>query len=276
MLKPSVPYALGASLFSLAVGIVPIALAQSNTTKVNANGLTCFNGYGYTLDGGDYRYTEHHEVRRIDGQITTWNVIYIGRQGRVLAKKHMDFSENPTVPVYRMIMPTSGYQEGIRHQNGRWRMTRRESTDAKIKTKGFEIDKPMAADAGFNILVQDYFDTLQAGQTLPFKFVAAGRQSVIDLKANKTGTTTFEGRPAVNFTAKLDMFLVGWFVSSLKLTYDPATRRLLEYRGIGNIRGRDGKVYPVRVSYYSQMPQAASAHDAPTARCGSADADWNT
>lgn len=245
------------------------ALAQSDTSKINDNGLTCFNGYAYTLKGGDYRYTEHHEVRRVHGRITTWNVTYVGTRGQVLANKHMDFSTNPTIPVYRMTMPKSGYEEGIRHQNGQWTMFKRESADAQTQTKSFDIDDPMAANSGFNQLVQQHFDALTSGQTVTFKFVAAGRQSVIDLKAYKTGDTTFEGRPAVNFKAELDMFLINNFVPSLKLTYDPKTERLLQYRGIGNMHNARGKVYPVRVSYYSQMPAVAKSHDAPAASCGS-------
>ncbi|KEZ77614.1 hypothetical protein [Salinisphaera hydrothermalis] len=245
------------------------AFAQPDTPQVNDNGLTCFNGYGYTLKGGDYRYTEHHEVKRVHGHITTWNVTYIGTHGQVLARKHMDFSANPTVPVYRMTMPNSGYEEGIRHDDGRWTMFKRESANARVQTKSFTIDDPMAADSGFNPLVQQHFDELNGGQTIAFKFVAAGRQSVIDLKAYKTGDTTFEGKPAVNFKAELDMFLISHFVPSLKLTYDPKTERLLEYRGIGNMHNDQGKVYPVRVSYYSHMPAVAKAHDAPAAACGS-------
>ncbi|RJS93747.1 hypothetical protein D3260_06680 [Salinisphaera sp. Q1T1-3] len=245
--------------------------AQSDATRVQNNGQTCFNGYGYTLKGGDYRYTEHHEVSRRNGRITDWNVTYVGRQGQVIARKHMDFSTNPTVPVYEMTVPRTGYEEGIRHQGDTWTMFKRASADAKPQTQNFTIDPPMAADSGFNQLVQQNFSALTSGKTVHFKFAAAGRLSVIDLKASQTGTPTFEGRPAVQFTAKLDMFLVNRFVQSLKLTYDPDTKRLLEYEGIGNIPDDDGDVYPVRVSYYSDMPQVARQHDAPAAACGSVD-----
>ncbi|HET7315722.1 hypothetical protein [Salinisphaera sp.] len=249
------------------------ALAQPDATRVDANGLTCFNGYGYTLDGGDYRYTEHHEVKRVNGKITTWNVTYVGANGQVLAKKHMDFTANPTIPMYRMTMPKSGYEEGIRRDHGQWTMFKRESAGAEIQTKPFTIDEPMAADSGFNQLVQEHFEALESGRSVDFKFVAAGRQSVIDLKAYKSGETTFEGSPAVVFTAELDMFLISHFVPSLKLTYNPQSKRLLEYRGVGNIHNAQGEVYPVRVSYDRRMPAAAKSHGAPAARCGSVGAD---
>lgn len=245
------------------------ASAQADNIAVKDNGLTCFNGYAYTLEGGDYRYTEHHEVKRVNGRITTWNVTYVGTDGQTVATKHMDFSDNQTVPTYDLTMADSGYQEGITHDNGSWRMYRQESTGADKQTKTFQIDRPMAADSGFNQLVQQHFDALQSGKTVPFKFAAAGRQAVVDLKAHKTGRTIFENKPAVNFKAELDMFLVHWFVDSLKLTYNPKTQRLLEYRGIGNIQNSQGNVYSVRVSYYSQMPKVAKQHGAPAAACGS-------
>ena len=65
--------------------------------------------------------------------------------------------------------------------------------------------------------------------------------------------TSFEGKPAVRFEVSLASFL-GVFVDSLELTYDPDSKKLLEYRGIGNMPGDDNKVYPVRVSYYSERP----------------------
>ncbi|MDA3920668.1 MAG: hypothetical protein PF501_08315 [Salinisphaera sp.] len=255
----------------LLVGLVTsgTAMAQPDDSHVKNNGLTCFNGYGYTLKGGDYRYTEHHQVRRVNGKITTWNVTYVGARGKILATKHLDFAASQTVPTYTLKMTGSGYQEGITHHNGQWTMFRQQSADADRRTKNFQIDQPMAADSGFNQLVQEHFQALQSGKTIPFKFAAAGRQAVVDLKAFKTGTTTFEGKPAVNFKAELDMFLVNLFVSSLKLTYSPQTHRLLEYRGIGNIQNDNGKVYPVRVSYYSKMPAIARKDGAPAASCGS-------
>lgn len=245
------------------------AAAQSDDAVVNDNGLTCFNGYGYTLKGGDYRYTEHHEVTRANAMITTWDVTYVGANGKTLATKHMDFSASQTVPIYTLKSADGGYQEGITHNNGQWTMFRQKSANVEKQTKDFQIDQPMAADSGFNQLVQAHFDTLQSGKTLPFEFAAAGRQAVVNLKARKTGTTTFEDKPAVNFEAELDMFLVNLFVNSLKLTYSPETHRLLEYRGVGNIRNDAGEVYPVRVSYYSKMPAVAKKDGAPAAACGS-------
>ncbi|ROO27649.1 hypothetical protein SAOR_07300 [Salinisphaera orenii MK-B5] len=244
----------------------PLAAAQST----DGGERRCFNGYAYTLDGGEYRYTEHHEQQRADGRITSWDVTYVGRDGETIATKTMDFSAHPTVPTYRMEIPADGYVEGIRRDDG-WTMFRRESREADEQTKAFTIEEPMAADSGFDPLLRNHFEALQNGDTVDFRFAAAGRQGVIELRAHKIGETTFEGRPAVQFEAELDMMFINFFVDSLKLTYDPETKRLLEYRGIGNMHDANGEVYPVRVTYARDMPDVAREHGAPAADCGAID-----
>ncbi len=222
----------------------------------------CFNGYGYTLEGGEFRYIAHHEQSLVDGQAVQWDITFYTPNGDLIATKDMDFSDNDTVPVYTFEIPDDGYKEGIRHDDG-WTMFRRAGENAEVETQPFEIVPPMAADSGFHPLILQHFDELMAGQTLAFRFAAAGRQGVIDLRAEKAGTTTFEGEQAVVFQAELDMFLINYFVDSLRLTYDPDSKRLLEYRGIGNMHNDQGKVYPVRVSYYSEMPEQAKGAGVP-------------
>ena len=43
--------------------------------------------------------------------------------------------------------------------------------------------------------------------------------------------------------------LIGLFVDPLRLSYDAETRRLIEYRGLSNVRSADGELYEVRIRY---------------------------
>ena len=251
--------------FLILAGTTSGVFAQADA----ASGPRCFNGYAYTLQGGEYRYTEHHEQQRSNGKITSWDVDYVGADGESIAHKHLEFGASDTVPTYTLEIPAEGYREGIRRDGDNWVMFQRDSADAPEKTKSFSINPPMAADSGFDMLVRENFDPLVAGETVPFNFAAAGRQAVVKLRAEQTGTTQFEGKEALVFDAELDMFLVNFFVDSLQLTYDPESRRLLEYRGIGNMHDDAGKVYPVRVTYASEMPGEAKQAGAPAAGCGS-------
>lgn len=221
----------------------------------------CFVGYAYHLESGTFAYTETHHQTLQDGKPVSWQVTYRDPQGNIIATKNMDFSRNPLVPVYRMQIPAEGYMEGIGYDNA-WVMYRREKTGSQIETQPFALKAPIVGDAGFNGFVKAHFKALMQGQTVKFSFAVAGRLSVIDMKALRIQDTTFEGQPAVQFKAQLDMFLINLFVDPITLVYDPDSMRLLEYRGISNMHGADGKPYPVRVSYYTQPPPAAAQNAA--------------
>ncbi|MEQ8798384.1 MAG: hypothetical protein RJQ08_15205 [Salinisphaeraceae bacterium] len=222
----------------------------------------CFTGYGYQLESNEFRYTEQHEqTLDDDGRPVDWKVTYRDPAGEVIARKTLDFSHNEFVPVYEMRMVDSGYVEGIERDEDGWRMFRREGENAERETETFELTDNLAADSGFHPFLQSRFDTLMDGDTRRFRFAAAGRQSVIDLRATRIEDTEFEGETAVRFEAELDMWLVSFFVDSLVLTYDPDTRELLEYRGIGNLHDAEGETYPVRVAYYSEPPPEAGDVD---------------
>lgn len=243
--------------------IFAACMAQPAFAATQHTSTRCFNGYGYTLDSGDLRYIGHHVQHLFNGNPVKWTIVYYDPQGHVLATKHMNFTDNDTVPVYTFKIPSQGYVEGITHNDG-WAMFRRNSANAPRKTKSFDISRPMAADSGFDRLVKKQFHKLMTGKTIKFKFAVAGHLSVLNMKAKKINTTQFEGNKAVVFRVELDSFFLNWFVKPLLLTYDPDTKRLLEYRGVGNMHNAQGDVYPVRVSYYSKPPSAAKDSGVPT------------
>lgn len=266
-MKTRAVFTVTSTLLALSL-VTPAAFAQPRSAETDG-GKLCFNGYAYTLQGGEYRYTEHHEQQRSNGHVTSWDVDFIGADGKQIASKHLEFGDSRTVPTYTLEITADGYREGIRRDGDQWQMFRQKNADATEETKPFSIEPPMAADSGFDMLVRENFDTLSAGKNVAFKFAAAGRQAVINLRASKSGTTQFEGKKAVVFDAELDMFLVNFFVDSLKLTYDPDSKRLLEYEGIGNMHNDAGDVYPVRVTYASEMPEVAEKAGAPAPACSS-------
>ncbi len=243
--------------------VVLIATCLLCTPALAADGNKhCFTGYGYQLESNEFRYTEHHEqTLDDDGRPVDWTVTYRDPDGEVIARKTLDFSHDEFVPVYEMRMVDSGYLEGIERDEDGWRMFRRNGENAERETEAFELTENLAADSGFHPFLQSRFETLMDGETRRFRFAAAGRQSVIDLRATRIEDTEFEGETAVRFEAELDMWLVSFFVDSLVLTYDPDTRELLEYRGIGNLHDAEGETYPVRVAYYSEPPSEAGDVD---------------
>lgn len=230
--------------------LLPAGAAMAQITH------TCFVGYAYHLETGEFVYTETHRQTLKDGDPVTWDVTYRDPQGDTIAVKNMNFTDHPFVPVYRLKILGEGYVEGISHDGG-WVMYRRANSGADRATEAFTIEAPIAGDSGFHPFVQAHFDALMRGETVAFSFVVSGRLSVISMEAKRVRKTTFEGEPAVVFRAGLATFFINWFVDPIILVYDPDTERLLEYRGISNLHGPDGETFPVRVSYYSEPPPQA-------------------
>jgi len=230
----------------------------------------CFNGYAYSEDGATLLYTEHHEQSRVNGLPIDWTVVYRSAnadvmgiaRGEVIARKQFDFSDNGTVPVYTLDIPKEGYREGIRHDDKGWRMIRRKSADAAVETESFKYKQPIAADSGFDPFVKQNFDALMAGETVKFDYVAAGRLGVIGLRASKVGNTTINGKPAVKFRAELDS-LLRFVVDSLVMTYDPESKKILQYEGVSNLHRKEGDTFPVLIKYLDKAPEAAKGSNTP-------------
>jgi len=245
----------------LALGL--IGLADASDTRE-------FIGYGYTLEGNEFRYIEYHRQLLDDGgNVTAWTVDFWNADGDKIAEKRFEPGATPSIPAYEFRMLTNGYQEGIRGTGGPEITLYRQKPDQDAESvKALEPRSEACADSGFDHYVREHWETLRSGERLQFQFIAAGRLNAYAFKAEKTGETEFEGRPAMTLKVSLDS-VFGLFIDPLHLTYDLDSRYLKEYRGIGNMQNAAGKVYPVRVSYFSQTPdEARAAVDA--ARAGAA------
>jgi hypothetical protein len=96
-----------------------------------------------------------------------------------------------------------------------------------------------------------------SGQKVGFRLVVAGQLDTYQFRLRKTGETQFEGKPAVTLIAEPDS-LLRVFVDPLQLTYDPKTKKLLEYRGVSNLHDAEsGDIYVARIVYASKPPADA-------------------
>jgi len=239
-------------LLTLGVGCLPL-LAAAETPR--------FYGYATHLDTGKYLYTELHEQQVENGQLQTATISYFDVAGKLVSKKTLDYRQNRTIPLFRAESPEQGYVEALRGISGGKLDLLKVTREKGEQTKALDIPKgAVAADSGFNHLVQDNLPRLLAGETVQFHLVVAGNLDVYHFRAKKVRDETFEGAPAALLRVEPDS-LLRLLVDPLDLVYDPSTRRLLEYRGVSNILDpATGKVYKkVRISYLAKPPAEAKA-----------------
>jgi hypothetical protein len=235
------------------VAITMVIWAASFSAAMAQESIERFYGYAYDLRSGAYRYTEVHEQTLRDESWLGGTIRYHLPDGELFARKSLDFSRDPYVPEYHFENLIQGYREGIRFRDGRWFMYHQERNEPE-RIRPFDKSGPMAADSGFHGYIRTHLAKVANGDTLRFRFVAAGRLDTFAFKVEPDGEARFEGRPVLKLRAGLDS-LLSLLAEPLELAYDPRSRQLLEYRGLSNIQNpATGEPYDIRIAYYSTPP----------------------
>lgn len=214
-----------------------------------------FYGYAYDRQSNGYLYTEVHAQTVVDGRWSHGTIRYYAPDGSLLGSKTLDYSQNPYIPVYRMELPQQQYSEAIVSVKDGVRMEHSDKGESAGKT--LPLQPLMAADSGFHSLILDRFQELLDGKPLPFNFGVAGKLDVYKFRIRRIDDGSFEGQPTRRFLVEADSML-RLVAPSLELSYDTDGKRLLEYRGISNIRDpATGKGYATRIAYYDEPPADA-------------------
>lgn len=213
---------------------------------------------GYVRDTATqrYLYTEVHEQNLApDGSVQTGVTTYFDAQGREIARKTLDYRGNRTVPIYRMDIPAARYAEGISNNNPQALVFKRDGD--KEERKALPLDDGLvAADAGFNQLLQDQLDAIRKGDTVKFGLIVAGHTNRYGFRARKVEEQRVDGQTVLRVMVEPDS-LLRLVVPAISLSYELRTKRLLSYQGLSNIIDPDtGKVYKQVSISYGGMPPA--------------------
>ncbi|RLQ22436.1 hypothetical protein DWB85_07400 [Seongchinamella sediminis] len=186
-------------------------------------------GSAYGVDDGELRYREIHQCSS-DGDRCT--VEYKNPAGEVFARKVVNYQDSLQAPSLEM--------QDLRHGE-------------TVRIKGDDGGE-LVIDAGFDHYVRRRWQQLVDGDTVRFPFLVAGRDKPLDMTARKAvGDDCPQGRMC--FTVALDNWLLSRLVSPIWLEYDARDRRLLQFRGVSNIRDAEGRSQQVRIDY--RYPEAS-------------------
>lgn len=216
-----------------------------------------FYGYAYDLASGKYLYTEIHEPKIENGKEVSSTQTYYSPDGVLLGRKTLDYRNDPFVPLYRLDLSKEGYSEGVSANGDRIEMFKVDGKGKAEKRKSIKKEAGMAADSGFDHIIQAQLPTLLAGKPVSFRFAVAGELDSFRFRITKVGEGSFEGKPAVKLLVQADS-LLRYIAPDLSLLYDADNKRLLEYRGVSNIHDpATGEAYNTRIVYFSKPPPDA-------------------
>ena len=190
-------------------------------------------GEAYAIDGSAIRYLEEHRCAA-DGEECV--VEYRYPEGNVFARKQVDYRPSMQAPGLRI--------EDLR------------AGETIVIDSDFEDD--VVVDAGFDHYVRLRWDELANGEEVRFPFLVAGRAKPLNMRAQlEEELACSESRLCLTIT--LDNWLLAALVSPIRLEYDQASRRLMQFEGVSNIRDEEGKSQEVRLDYRYQDDAADTA-----------------
>lgn len=228
-----------------------VALLPAITLAGEAPTLHTYEGSAYLPDNGTLLYTEEYEVRMREGEPLSARTAYRDSSGKAIAERSLDFSTHPWAPDYRFEDFRSGRAEGAELRDGELRIYSRPSREEPMRMDTLQVPQPVVVDGGFTRFVVDHWDSLAAGDSIAFHFVAVSRLDWFEFEIFAEGTPPEAGDTARVFTIQAVNPLLRLVVPPIHATYDVASRHMLEYRGRSNIRG--GK--PVRLVYSALTPR---------------------
>jgi hypothetical protein len=220
-----------------------------------APGITHYEGVAYAASGS-VLYTESHWVGE-DGQRT---VLYRCPGGQPFARKQV--ADGSAAPDFELVDARAQYREGVRGQGGARQMFSATGAGSEV-TYPVPQQSAQVIDAGFDSYVRQHWDALLQDQRTQIAFLVPTRRSNLALR--------IQPMPGKDRTHQFKLALDAWYgaiAPSITVTYDDASRRLVRFEGVGNIRDAKGSYPKVRIEFpakavgsatSAQIQEAASA-----------------
>jgi hypothetical protein len=210
--------------------------------------LQHFTATARDVQSGRVLYTEQYDVHVEDNRWVSGITRYLAPSGQQIAERRFDFAADRYLPVFSLDQTQPVYQEGITRID-RDKVEVYQVRDGERKTASLDRPKDLVADCGSQAYVADHMDELQAGKTLHFTLVVAGRVDSFRLRASKVKDAEVEGRRGVQIRIELDSML-SLVLPPIELTIDPVTKRILEYSGITTVKNpATHKSYVARIVF---------------------------
>ena len=241
-------------------GLLPIAAAAFAGT---ADAAATNEGIAYRLDDGKPAYRELH-MSFVSGGNPARLVLYRCMDGSAFARKIVVERESAFAPDFDFIDGRTGYREGA-HGTSKFRdVYWQPSKGDPEQRKHLGAPADAVIDAGFDALVRSQWTQLNSKVGIRANFLLPSAMRFLKVKIQPIAGTPAAG--ITHFRMKLDTWY-GFAVPDADIDYQTSDRRLLRFKGIGNIRDRRGHHQLVRIEFPGGLqPRAATNVEIDAAR----------
>jgi len=218
------------------------------------------SGDAYSLDGNQLLYHETHWLyaggeRRV--------VLYRCPDGRAFARKRVRPSGDAQAPDFDLVVAPLGYREGAHDRGAQREVYVQRRSDRPLLTDSVGVPPGGVIDAGFEAFAQRHWDALLRGDSVRFEYLVPSRRAFYHFKAYRIDAADMQHRMTVRIALG---FWFSFLLPHVDMTWDVASRRIVRYEGLSNLRGADGRNLRVRTVF----PTIATVHDVPQAEVDAA------
>lgn len=244
-------------MFAGLLAIAGMALAGPADSAVTNEGTA------YRLDDGKPAYREIHLSFESVGKPARL-VLYRCMDGTAFARKIVVEQEDARAPDFDFIDGRTGYREGAHGTRKGRDVYWQQSKGAKDQRKVLDAPADTVIDAGFDALVKTQWAQLNSKEGIGASFLLPSAMRFLKVKIQRIAGPTTPG--ITRLRMKLDTWY-GFAAPDTDIDYQTSDRRLLRFKGIGNIRDRRGRNQAVRIEFPGGLqPRVSSAADIDAAR----------
>ncbi|MBB3832170.1 hypothetical protein FHR55_000336 [Xanthomonas arboricola] len=234
--------------------IPPLLLLVLGSAPLSAAAVTRVDGDAFDADNGALRYRESHWLLDDGGRL----VLYRCPNGQPFARKQVE--GGGTAPDFSLLDGRDGYREGVRRRDGVREMFQQQPGKPERHTPLPASEDERVIDAGFDAYLRTHWDAL-AGAPQRVDFVLPSLQRQLAFKVERIGDSGGQRRLRISLDA-----WYGAAVPSLEVRYSIANKRLLEFRGVGNLRDAQGRYPRVRIVFPDTAARASTDDELRQAR----------
>ncbi len=213
-------------------------------------GVLRYEGLASDPASGAPLYRETHYVQDGDAGLQQRLVVYrCADSERYFARKQVRYRDDAAQPEFELVDARQGYREGLRANadTDHEAFVRTSSAEAE-QTARLPQTMSFVADAGFDEFVKRHWQQLESGAEVRFGFLVPAELDILGLKIRRHRSETIDGRDASVIRLSLGAWW-GFIAPHIDAYYDRETQVLLRYQGLSNLRGDNGRNFPVRIEF---------------------------
>jgi len=210
------------------------------------SGVEHYEGEAYAVAGATPLYRESH-WRYDDEGVAKGLVLYRCPDGAPFARKLIRATASAQAPDFDLLDARDGYSEGVRGKDGAREVYVRSSAAAPERTAQLKDHAGLVVDAGFDAFVRSHWDALN-GAAATLDFLVPSRLGAMNFQVSRIGAEKVAGHDAQRFRLSLARWY-GSLLPHIDVVYDDATRHLLRYEGMSNVRDANARNLVVRIEF---------------------------